>query len=196
MARKSLITRKTTETEIKISLNCDGTGKYDISTGIGFFDHMLEQFAKHSRIDLQVKAEGDLHIDCHHTVEDIGIALGKALKEALGDRQGINRFAHAYIPMDETLTRVCVDLSGRPYLVWKVAFSQDKIGDIDMELFREWFYALTFNLGANINVENLCGVNNHHIIESCYKGLAIAFRNAIRIDKNNKNDIPSTKGVL
>jgi len=196
MERKALIERNTKETEILVELNCDGSGKYDISTGIGFFDHMLEQLSKHSLIDLKVKAVGDLHIDFHHTVEDVGITIGKALKKALGERKGINRFSHTYIPMDETLTRVCVDLSGRPYLVWNVDFTQNKIGDIDTELFREWFYALTFNLGANINIEKLCGINNHHIVESCYKGLAIALRNAIKIDEQKKGDIPSTKGVL
>lgn len=196
MERRAVIERKTKETEVSVDLNCDGSGKYEISTGIGFFDHMLEQLSKHSSIDLKVKAIGDLHIDFHHTVEDVGIAIGQAVKKALGERRGINRFSHAYVPMDETLTRVCIDLSGRPYLVWKVEFSQDKIGDIDTELFREWFYAFTFNSGANINIENLCGVNNHHIVESCYKGMAIALREAIRVDEKNKGNIPSTKGVL
>ena len=196
MVRKSIITRTTNETEIKIEFNCDGSGKYDISTGVGFLDHMLEQLSKHSLIDLKVKAVGDLHVDFHHTVEDVGISIGKALKEALGERRGITRFSHAIIPMDETLTRVCVDLSGRPYLVWNVNFSQDKIGNIDTELFREWFYAFAFNAGINLNIENLHGVNNHHIIESCYKGLAISLRKAMMIDSQKRGDIPSTKGSL
>lgn len=196
MNRKSKIERITKETKITVEVNCDGIGNYNISTGIGFLDHMLEQLAKHSLMDLQVKAVGDLHIDFHHTVEDTAIAIGKSIKQALGDCKGINRFAHAYVPMDETLTRACVDLSGRPYLVWNVDFSRDKIGDIDTELFREWFYAFTFNLGANVNIDNICGVNNHHIVESCYKALALSIRDAITIDQRKKGSIPSTKGVL
>ena len=196
MNRKGKIERITKETKILVHINCDGTGKYDISTGIGFLDHMLEQLSKHSLIDLQVKAVGDLHIDFHHTVEDTAIAIGKALKQALGECKGINRFAHSYVPMDEALTRVCIDLSGRPYLVWNVEFPRDKIGDIDTELFREWFYAFTFNLGANVNVDNICGINNHHIVESCYKALALSLRNAITVDTRKKGAIPSTKGVL
>ena len=196
MSRIAKIERVTKETKISVEINCDGTGQYDISTGIGFLDHMLEQLSKHSLMDIKVKAVGDLHIDFHHTVEDTGIAVGKALKQALGDCAGIARFAHAYVPMDETLTRVCVDLSGRPYLVWEVEFPRDKIGEIDTELFREWFYAFTFNLGANINMDNICGVNNHHIVESCYKALALALRKAVNIDERKNGSIPSTKGVL
>jgi imidazoleglycerol-phosphate dehydratase len=195
MTRKAKIERNTTETKILVEVNCDGSGKYDIDTGIGFFDHMLEQLAKHSLMDLKVKAKGDLHIDCHHTVEDTAIAIGKAIKNALGDRRAITRFAHSYVPMDETLTRVCVDISGRPYLIWEVEFSSDKIGDFDTELFREWFYAFTFNLGANLNVDNISGINNHHIVESCFKALALSLRKAMAIDPN-RDDIPSTKGSL
>ena len=196
MTRTANFERNTKETQVSVTINCDGSGKYDINTGVGFLDHMLEQLAKHSSIDLTVKAVGDLHIDFHHTVEDVAITIGKTMRKALGDCKGITRFAHAYVPMDETLTRVCVDISSRPYLIWKVNFSQDKIGDIDTELFREWFYGFTFNLGANINIENICGVNNHHIIESCFKALALSLKAAIKIDPNNIDNIPSTKGVL
>lgn len=194
--RTAKIERKTNETLVVASVNLDGTGKYDIKTGIGFLDHMLEQLSRHSLIDMSVRAEGDLHIDGHHTTEDCGIVIGNTIKQALGDRAGIERYAHAYIPMDETLTRVAIDLSGRPYLVWNVAFSQTRIGDIDTEMFREWFQAFTFALGANVHVENLYGINNHHIVESCFKGLARALKNAIKIDHEQSNKIPSTKGVL
>jgi imidazoleglycerol-phosphate dehydratase len=195
MTRKAKIERITKETKIQVEVNCDGSGEYDIKTGIGFFDHMLEQLSKHSMIDIKVRAEGDLHIDYHHTVEDTGIAIGQAIKKALGERFGITRFAHSYVPMDETLTRVAIDISGRPYLIWEVEFTKDKIGDFDTELFREWFYAFAFNIGINLNVDNIAGENNHHIIESCYKALAIALRKAITIDPKRKG-VPSTKGSL
>ncbi len=194
--RQATIERKTKETSITSTIKIDGTGKYDVSTGIHFLDHMLEQLSRHSLMDITLKAIGDLHIDAHHTTEDCGIVLGKALRNALGERAGIERYASAYIPMDETLTRVAVDISGRPYLVWNVAFSQARIGDIDTELFREWFQAFTFALGANIHVENLYGVNNHHIVESCFKGLARALKVAVAIDPRQIGNIPSTKGVL
>jgi len=196
MARTAELTRKTKETEISVKLNLDGTGKYKVNTGIGFLDHMLEQLSKHSLIDLEVEAKGDLHIDFHHTVEDTGITIGKAMKEALGDRAGINRFASAYVPMDETLTRVCLDISGRPYVVWNVEFVRDKVGDVDTELFREWFYAFALNLGANLHVENLYGTNSHHIVESCYKALASSLRQVCTPDSRAGNAIPSTKGSL
>jgi imidazoleglycerol-phosphate dehydratase len=196
MNRKSKIERVTKETEIKINLNIDGINKYSVDTGIGFLDHMLEQLSKHSGIDIDLNAKGDLHIDHHHTTEDTGYVVGKAIDEALGDRRGINRFGHAYIPMDETLTRVVLDFSGRPYLVWKVFFTQSKLGEMDTELFKEWFQAFTQAVGANVHIENIYGINNHHIIESCFKGLAIALKKAISISLSNNNNIPSTKGKL
>ncbi len=196
MKRIAELNRETKETKIKTKVNINGKGFYKVSTGIGFFDHMLEQLSRHSGIDIEIEAKGDLHIDAHHTVEDTGYTIGKAISEALGDRKGISRFGNAYIPMDETLSRISLDLSGRPYLVWKVFFTQNKIGEMDTELFKEWFQAFSQALGANIHVENLYGVNNHHVIESCYKGLAIALKKAVRIfDKSNKN-IPSTKGTI
>ena len=194
MTRKSSLKRVTKETNIKVSINIDGNNNYNIKSGIGFLDHMLEQLSKHSFIDIELDAKGDLHIDYHHTTEDSGYSIGKAIDEALGDRRGINRFAHAYVPMDETLTRVVIDFSGRPYLIWKVFFTQNKLGDMDTELFKEWFQAFTQAVGANIHVENIYGVNNHHIIESCFKGLAIALRKALQINSSDK--IPSTKGKL
>ncbi len=194
--RSATLTRQTKETNIAATLTIEGSGKYDIHTGIGFLDHMLEQLSRHSLMDITLKAEGDLYIDGHHTTEDAGIVLGAALKKALGDRAGITRYGHAYIPMDETLTRAAVDLSGRPYLVWKVAFSQPRLGEMDTELFREWFQAFTFALGANVHVENLYGVNNHHIVESSFKALARALRVATTIDPRAAEAIPSTKGVL
>lgn len=194
--RKASVERKTKETQIKADLNLDGTGKYTVSTGIGFLDHMMEQLSRHSLMDLNLTAKGDLHIDYHHTTEDIGIAIGEAFSKALGERKGITRYAHAYIPMDETLSRVSIDLSGRPYFVWKVEFTKPKLGEMDTELFREWFQAFAFAAGATLHVENLYGVNNHHIIESCYKGLARALREAIAIDPRKSDDIPSTKGTL
>ena len=196
MIRKANIIRETKETKISVKVNLDGTGNYNINTSIGFLDHMLEQLSKHSLMDLEVKADGDLHIDFHHTVEDVAITIGQAVKKALGDRKGINRFAFSYIPMDETLTRVALDVSGRPYVVWNVDFSRDKVGDMDTELFREWFYAFAFNLGANLHVENLYGTNCHHIVESCFKGLANSLKQVCKIDSRSADQIPSTKGSL
>ncbi|TAE81078.1 MAG: imidazoleglycerol-phosphate dehydratase HisB [Alphaproteobacteria bacterium] len=194
--RTATIERITKETSITATVALDGTGTYNIHTGIGFLDHMLEQLSRHSLMDITLHAQGDLHIDGHHTTEDTGIVLGLAVKKALGERKGIERYAHAYIPMDETLTRAAVDLSGRPYLVWNVQFTQERLGSIDTELFREWFQAFTFALGANVHIETLYGVNNHHKIESCYKGLARALRGAMRLDMQQLDAIPSTKGVL
>ena len=194
--RRGTVARNTSETRIAVTVDLDGTGKYAIATGIGFLDHMLEQLSRHSLIDLTVKAEGDLHIDFHHTTEDTGIAVGEAVAKALGDRRGINRYGHIYIPMDETLTRVALDLSNRPYLIWKVEFTRDKLGEMDTELFREWFQAFAFAAGATLHIENLYGVNNHHIVESCYKGLARALRIAVDIDPRKADEIPSTKGTL
>ena len=194
--RTAKIERKTKETQITVELNLDGTGKYEVSTGIGFLDHMLEQLSRHSLIDLKVAAKGDLHIDYHHTTEDTGIAIGEAVTKALGERKGITRYAHAYIPMDETLSRVAIDISGRPYFIWKVEFTKPKLGEMDTELFREWFQAFAFAAGATLHVENLYGVNNHHIVESCYKGLARCLRIATAIDPRKADDIPSTKGTL
>lgn len=194
--RTASIKRDTKETRIAVELNIDGTGKYDVSTGIGFLDHMLEQLSRHSLMDLKLKADGDLHIDYHHTTEDTGIAIGEAFRNALADRKGITRYGHAYIPMDETLSRVAVDISGRPYLIWKVDFSKAKIGEMDTELFKEWFQAFAFAAGVTLHVENLYGENNHHIIESCFKGLAKALRAAGTIDARAKDAIPSTKGTL
>ncbi len=194
--RTATVERTTKETSITASLNLDGSGTYDIATGIGFLDHMLEQLSRHSLIDLNVKAEGDLHIDGHHTTEDSGITIGKAVADALGDRKGISRYGDALIPMDETLSRVAIDLSGRPYIIWKVEFSKPKIGEMDTELFREWFQAFAFAAGATLHVENLYGENNHHIIESCYKGLARALRAAVTIDPRKADAVPSTKGTL
>jgi imidazoleglycerol-phosphate dehydratase len=194
--RKASIARKTKETAIEVRVDLDGTGLANISTGIGFFDHMLEQIARHSLIDIDVTANGDLHIDQHHTVEDTGIALGQALRQALGDARGIMRFGEALQPMDETLTRVAIDLSGRPYLVFKSTFSRAKIGDFDTELVREFFQALTTHAGMNLHVETLYGENNHHIAESAFKGLARALRAAVTIDPRRSGEIPSTKGSL
>ena len=196
MNRKAKIERVTKETKIKINLNIDGLNKYSVDTGIGFLDHMLEQLSKHSGIDMNLYAKGDLHIDHHHTTEDTGYVVGKAIDEALGDRKGINRFGHAYVPMDETLTRVVLDFSGRPYLVWKVFFTQSKLGEMDTELFKEWFQAFTQAVGANVHIENIYGINNHHIIESCFKGLAVALKKALSISSSNNNNIPSTKGKI
>jgi imidazoleglycerol-phosphate dehydratase len=194
--RSATIERKTRETDIKISLDLDGTGTYDIETGIGFLNHMLESFAKHSAIDLKVRAKGDLHIDFHHTTEDTGIAIGLGIAKALGDRAGIRRFGHALIPMDETLTRCAIDVSARPYLIWKVNFTRPKLGDMDTELFKEWFHALAHNAGLTLHVENLYGENNHHIVESCYKACARALRDAVTLDPRNAGQIPSVKGSL
>lgn len=194
--RKASIERITGETSIQVTVNLDGTGNYNVTTGIGFLDHMLEQLSRHSLIDLEVKAVGDLHIDFHHTTEDTGIAIGKAVAKALGEKKGITRYGTAHIPMDETLTRVTLDISNRPYLIWKVAFSQSKLGVMDTELFKEWFQAFAHGAGITLHVENLYGENNHHIVESCYKGLARALREALTIDPRKSQDIPSTKGVL
>jgi len=194
--RKANVTRKTNETAIKVELNLDGSGKYNIKTGVGFFDHMLEQLSRHSLIDLRVSCKGDLHIDAHHTVEDIGIAIGSALKQALGDMTGITRYAHAYIPMDEALTRASLDISGRPFLVWKVPFSQDRLGEMDTELFQEFFRAFAFGAGMTLHLENIYGENNHHIAESSFKALARALKDAVAIDLRKADSIPSTKGTL
>ncbi|MEQ8319565.1 MAG: imidazoleglycerol-phosphate dehydratase HisB [Rhodospirillales bacterium] len=194
--RTATIERKTKETEISVILDLDGSGNYDVSTGIGFLDHMLEQLSRHSLMDLTVKATGDLHIDFHHTTEDTGIAIGEAFSKALGDRKGITRYASALIPMDETLSRVALDISNRPYLIWRVDFTKPKLGDMDTELFKEWFQAFAQAAGITLHVENLYGENNHHIVESCYKGLARALRDAIEIDPRKADEVPSTKGVL
>ena len=194
--RQATIDRSTKETKIKATVDLDGTGAYDVATGVGFLDHMLEQLARHSLIDITLKAKGDLHIDFHHTTEDCGIVLGQAVAKALGDKQGITRYASAYLPMDETLTRVAVDVSGRPYLIWKVEFSRPKLGDMDTELFREWFQAFAQNAGITLHVENLYGENNHHIAETCFKGLARALREAVAIDPRQAGRVPSTKGAL
>ncbi|WP_088346963.1 MULTISPECIES: imidazoleglycerol-phosphate dehydratase HisB [Rhodomicrobium] len=194
--RKASIDRKTKETEITAAINLDGTGVYDVSTGVGFLDHMLEQLARHSLIDISLSANGDLHVDQHHTAEDSGIVLGQAVAKALGDKRGITRYASAYLPMDEALTRVALDISGRPYLIWKVAFPTQKIGTMDTELFREWFQAFAQNAGITLHIENLYGENSHHIAETCYKGLAKALRAAIAIDAAQKDQLPTTKGTL
>ena len=194
--RTASVERKTKETEISVSLNLDGSGIYDVSTGIGFLDHMLEQLSRHSLMDLTVKAKGDLHIDFHHTTEDTGIAIGEAFSKALGERKGITRYASALIPMDETLSRVALDISNRPYLIWRVEFTKPKLGDMDTELFKEWFQAFAQAAGITLHVENLYGENNHHIVESCYKGLARSLRDAIEIDPRKADQVPSTKGVL
>lgn len=194
--RKAKVARKTKETDIVAAVALDGVGTAEISTGIGFLDHMLEQLARHSLIDISVKAKGDLHIDQHHTAEDVGIALGQALREALGDRAGIARYGDVHLPMDEALTRCAVDVSGRPYLVWKVAFTRPKVGDFDTELFKEFFQAFAQNGGITLHIENLYGENNHHIAETCFKALARALRIAVAIDPRQGDRVPSTKGSL
>ena len=196
MARKGKVSRKTKETSINVEVNIDGKGKYQIDTGIGFLDHMLEQLSKHSLIDLKVKAKGDTHIDLHHTTEDTGIAIGEALKKAAKKFVGIKRFAHTVIPMAETLTRVAIDVSNRPYLIWKVKLKVEKLGEMDTELFKEWFQAFSQAAGITLRVENIYGDNSHHIIESCYKALARSLRAALEIDPKNKKVVPSTKGSL
>jgi imidazoleglycerol-phosphate dehydratase len=196
IVRAATVERNTKETRITGRVDLDGTGKAEISTGIGFLDHMLEQLAKHSLIDLCLHAEGDLHIDFHHTTEDTGYVVGEAISRALGTRAGIARYGHAVIPMDETLTRVTIDASNRPYLIWKVAFSRPKLGEMDTELFKEWFQAFAQSAGVTLHIENLYGENNHHIAESCFKGLARALREAVEIDARQAGAIPSTKGVL
>lgn len=194
--RTATIRRDTSETKIAVTVNLDGTGTYRISTGVGFFDHMLEQLSRHSLIDLDVETKGDLHIDQHHTVEDTGIAIGEALARALGDKRGIRRYGDALSPMDETLTRVALDISGRPWLVWKTDFSQKRLGEMDTELFKHWFHSFAQAAGITLHVETLHGENNHHIAESAFKGLARALRQAIEIDPRKADSIPSTKGVL
>lgn len=194
--RKAAVKRTTKETDVAVALDLDGTGVASVATGIGFLDHMLDLLARHSRIDLNVKADGDLHIDHHHTTEDVGIAIGQAVKQALGDMKGISRYADVHLPMDETLSRVALDISGRPFLVFKVAFARDKIGAFDTELIREWFQAFAMNAGLTLHVETLYGANDHHISESCFKGLARALRAAVAIDPRAENEVPSTKGTL
>lgn len=196
VARRATVKRATKETQIEATVNLDGTGVYDVHTGIGFLDHMMEQLSRHSLIDIHLRAKGDLHIDFHHTTEDVGIALGEAVSKALGDRKGIVRYGEATIPMDETLTRVALDASNRPYLIWKVNFTRPKLGDMDTELFKEWFQAFAQNAGLTLHVENLYGENNHHIVESSYKALARSLRASIAIDPRKADAIPSTKGVL
>lgn len=194
--REAKVARKTTETDIDVSVNVDGTGKYDIDTGIGFLNHMLEIFSRHGLMDLTVRAKGDLHIDFHHTTEDTGIAIGEAVHQALGDRRGIRRYASAMIPMDETMSHVSIDVSDRPYLIWKVEFTKPKLGEMDTELFKEWFQAFAQNARITLHVENLYGENNHHIVESCFKALARALRDAMETDPRAADSIPSTKGTL
>lgn len=194
--RAAVLSRKTKETDIQVEVALDGSGAAEISTGIGFFDHMLEQIARHSLIDIKIKAVGDLHIDQHHTVEDIGIVLGKAIRMASGDLQGITRFADVLLPMDETMTRVAIDISGRPFLVFRTVFHSSKIGDFDTQLVREFFQAFAMNAGITLHVETLYGENDHHISESCFKGLARALRIAIGIDVKQVGQIPSTKGII
>lgn len=195
-ARRATVERRTKETTIAASVDLDGTGRYDVATGVGFLDHMIEQLARHSLIDISLKAEGDLHIDQHHTTEDSGIVLGQAVAKALGDKTGIARYGSAYLPMDETLTRVALDVSGRPYLVWDVAFTRSKVGEMDTELFREWFQAFAQHAGLTLHVETLYGENSHHIAETCYKALARALRQAIALDQRQGGRVPSTKGQL
>ena len=196
MPRTATIERNTRETRIRATVDLDGTGACRVATGVGFLDHMLEQLARHSLVDIELAAEGDLHIDFHHTTEDAGIVLGQAVAKALGDKAGITRYASIDLPMDETLTRVAIDVSGRPYLVWKVRFTQPKLGDFDTELFREWFQAFAQNAGITLHVECLHGENNHHIAETCFKGLARALRDAVALDPRQAGRVPSTKGSL
>ena len=194
--RSATVERRSKETQISVTVDLDGTGVYDVTTGIGVLDHMLEQLSRHALIDLTVKAEGDLHIDFHHTTEDTGIVIGEAVRQALGDLKGITRYGSAVIPMDETCTRVSIDVSGRPYTVWRVDFTKPKIGEMDTELFLEWFKAFAQSAGITLHVDNLYGTNNHHMIESCFKGLARALRQAIAIDPRKADAVPSTKGTL
>jgi len=194
--RIAKVNRKTKETSIEAEVNLDGKGLYKIDTGIGFLNHMLEQLSKHSLVDINLKAKGDLHIDLHHTTEDSGIAIGEAIAKALGDKKGIKRYAHAYIPMDETLSRVSLDISNRPYLVWKVKLKVEKLGEMDTELFKEWFQAFSQSAGITLHIENIYGDNSHHIIESCFKGLARALSIALEKDVRSPDSLPSTKGIL
>ena len=194
--RIAKVNRKTKETSIEVEVNLDGKGVYNIDTGIGFLNHMLEQLSKHSLVDINLKAKGDLHIDLHHTTEDSGIVIGEAIAKALGDKKGIKRYAHAYIPMDETLSRVSLDISNRPYLVWNVKLKVEKLGEMDTELFKEWFQAFSQSAGITLHIENIYGDNSHHIIESCFKGLARALRLALEKDARAIDSLPSTKGIL
>ena len=194
--RIAKVNRKTKETSIEAEINLDGTGIYKIDTGIGFLNHMLEQLSKHSLVDINLKAKGDLHIDLHHTTEDSGIVIGEAIAKALGEKKGIKRYAHAYIPMDETLSRVSLDISNRPYLIWNVKLKVEKLGEMDTELFKEWFQAFSQSAGITLHVENIYGDNSHHIIESCFKGLARALRLALEKDSRAGDSLPSTKGIL
>ncbi len=194
--REAAVERKTKETSVSVSLNLDGSGVYDVETGIGFLNHMLEQLSRHSLIDLKVRATGDTHIDFHHTTEDTGIVIGQAVAEALGDRAGITRYGTATIPMDETCSRVSLDISNRPYLIWRVDFTRPKVGEMDTELFKEWFQAFAQSAGITLHIENFYGENSHHIVESCFKGLARSLRQAIEIDPRRASEVPSTKGVL
>lgn len=194
--RKATIERKTTETDVSCTVNLDGAGAYDVATGVGFFDHMMEQLARHSLIDITLSAKGDTHIDDHHTVEDCGIALGQAVAKALADRKGIARYGSCDLPMDETLSRCAIDVSGRPFLVFKVVFAAEKIGSFDTELVREWFQAFAMNAGITLHIENAYGANAHHIAEASFKALARSLRQAIEIDPRQKDRIPSTKGSL
>ena len=196
MKRKAKVSRKTKETSIDVEINIDGKGKYKIDTGIGFLNHMLEQLSKHSSMDMSVKAKGDTHIDLHHTTEDTGIAIGECLRKASKKFVGIKRYAHAMIPMDETLSRVAIDMSNRPYLIWKVNLKVEKLGEMDTELFKEWFQAFSQSAGITLHVENIYGENSHHKIESCFKGLARSLKDALEVDKRIKNSIPSTKGSI
>ena len=194
--RIAKVNRKTKETSIEAEVNLDGKGVYKIDTGIGFLNHMLEQLSKHSLVDINLKAKGDLHIDLHHTTEDSGIVIGEAIAKALGDKKGIKRYAHSYIPMDETLSRVSLDISNRPYLVWNVKLKVEKLGEMDTELFKEWFQAFSQSAGITLHIENIYGDNSHHIIESCFKGLARALRLALEKDARAEDSLPSTKGIL
>jgi imidazoleglycerol-phosphate dehydratase len=194
--RKADVKRETKETQISVSLDLDGSGRHDVASGVGFLDHMLEQLARHGLIDLKLRAQGDLHIDMHHTAEDVGIVIGQAVARALGERRGIRRFSSVHLAMDEALTRVVIDVSGRPYLVWKVALPRAKLGDFDTELVREWFHAFAQNAGITLHVETLYGDNTHHIVETCFKGLARALREAVAIDERAADAVPSTKGTL
>ena len=194
--RRATVERKTRETDISVTVNVDGFGTSAISTGVGFFDHMLDQLARHSLVDISISAKGDLHIDDHHTVEDVGIALGQAIRSALGDRKGITRYADALLPMDETLTRVAMDVSGRPFLVFRTEFGTEKIGTFDTQLVREFFQAFAMNAGITLHIETLYGFNSHHIAESCFKGVARAMRSALEVDPRQMDQVPSTKGTL
>ncbi|AKH44080.1 Imidazoleglycerol-phosphate dehydratase [Croceibacterium atlanticum] len=196
LMRTGRIARKTAETDILVEVNLDGSGSYEISTGIGFLDHMIEQFSRHSLIDVTLKVDGDLHVDQHHTTEDSAIALGQAILDALGDKAGIGRYGHAYSPMDETLARVALDISGRPYLVWKAAFTQEKLGELDTELVEHWFHSVAQAAGITLHIELLYGQNNHHVCEAIYKGFARAMRSAVELDPRKGGAVPSTKGRL